>query len=114
MDIPNALFMHAIEADLEELYGYHAGVDMSKPAMAIMDQVVVDPKVLMDVVQRRLEAREPLPFRELVVVRPPHGDVHHGLVIVEFLDHRSMEIVNVEFWILHKILTSKPRITHSV
>ena len=38
MDIPNALFMHAIEADLEELYGYHAGVDMSKPAMAIMDE----------------------------------------------------------------------------
>jgi formate dehydrogenase subunit beta len=38
MDIPNALFMHAIEADLEELYGYHAGEDMSLPAMAIMDE----------------------------------------------------------------------------
>ncbi len=34
MDIPNALFMHAIEADLEELYGYHAGEDMSLPAVA--------------------------------------------------------------------------------
>jgi formate dehydrogenase (coenzyme F420) beta subunit len=38
MDIPNALFMHAIEADLEELYGYHAGQDMSKPVMAIMKE----------------------------------------------------------------------------
>lgn len=38
MDIPNALFMHAIKADLEELYGYHAGVDMSRPAMAIMEE----------------------------------------------------------------------------
>ena len=38
MDIPNALFMHALEADLEELYGYHAGEDMSLPVMAIMDE----------------------------------------------------------------------------
>ncbi len=37
MDIPNARFMHTIEADLEALYGYHAGVDMSTPAMAIME-----------------------------------------------------------------------------
>lgn len=38
MDIPNSLFMHAIETDLEELYGYHSGVDMSKPVMALMDE----------------------------------------------------------------------------
>ena len=38
MDIPNALFMHAIEADLEELYGYHSGEDMSMPVMANMDE----------------------------------------------------------------------------
>lgn len=38
MDIPNALFMHSIEADLEELYGYHAGVDMSQPVKAIMNE----------------------------------------------------------------------------
>lgn len=37
MDIPNALFMHAIKTDLEELYGYHSGVDMSRPVMAIME-----------------------------------------------------------------------------
>jgi formate dehydrogenase subunit beta len=37
MDIPNARFMHAIEADLEVLYGYHAGEDMSNPVMAIME-----------------------------------------------------------------------------
>jgi hypothetical protein len=30
--------MHAIEADLEELYGYHAGEDMSLPAVAIMEE----------------------------------------------------------------------------
>ena len=38
MDIPNALFMHAIETDLEDLYGYHAGEDMSRPSLAIMDE----------------------------------------------------------------------------
>ncbi len=38
MDIPNALFMHAIKTDLEELYGYHSGVDMSRPVMAIMEE----------------------------------------------------------------------------
>jgi formate dehydrogenase subunit beta len=38
MDIPNALFMHAIEADLEALYGYHAGEDMSRPILAIMEE----------------------------------------------------------------------------
>jgi hypothetical protein len=27
--------MHAIEADLEELYGYHAGEDVSQPAVSI-------------------------------------------------------------------------------
>ena len=41
MDIPNALFMHAIEADLEELYGYHAGEDMSLPVKAIMNEPYV-------------------------------------------------------------------------
>jgi formate dehydrogenase subunit beta len=41
MDIPNALFMHAIEADLEALYGYHAGEDMSMPVAAIME----DPEI---------------------------------------------------------------------
>ncbi|HWQ18152.1 MAG TPA: Coenzyme F420 hydrogenase/dehydrogenase, beta subunit C-terminal domain, partial [Methanotrichaceae archaeon] len=34
MDIPNARLMHAIQSDLEELYGYHAGEDMSRPVMA--------------------------------------------------------------------------------
>jgi formate dehydrogenase subunit beta len=38
VDIPNALFMHAIEADLEALYGYHAGEDMSRPVAAIMEE----------------------------------------------------------------------------
>ncbi len=38
MDIPNSLFMHAIEADLEALYGYHAGEDMLPPKLAIMKE----------------------------------------------------------------------------
>ena len=38
MDIPNALFMHAIQSDLEALYGYHAGEDMSRPVMAVMEE----------------------------------------------------------------------------
>jgi len=38
MDTPNAKFMHAIEADLEELYGYHAGEDMSLPIWAIINE----------------------------------------------------------------------------
>jgi formate dehydrogenase (coenzyme F420) beta subunit len=38
MDIANARFMHAIEADLEAIYGYHAGEDMSRPIMAIMNE----------------------------------------------------------------------------
>jgi len=38
MDIPNALFMHAIQSDLEALYGYHAGEDLSRPSMAIMEE----------------------------------------------------------------------------
>lgn len=37
MDIPNSLFMHAIAVELEEMYGYHAGVDMSIPAIALME-----------------------------------------------------------------------------
>lgn len=38
MDIPNSLFMHAIAVDLEKIYGYHAGEDMSIPAVAIMKE----------------------------------------------------------------------------
>jgi formate dehydrogenase subunit beta len=36
MDIPNARIMHAIATDLEELYGYRAGEDMSRPKIALM------------------------------------------------------------------------------
>ena len=36
MDIPNSLIMHAIAADLQELYGYRAGEDMSRPKIALM------------------------------------------------------------------------------
>lgn len=38
MDIPNALFMHAIQSDLEALYGYHSEEDMLRPLKAIMKE----------------------------------------------------------------------------
>jgi formate dehydrogenase subunit beta len=37
MDIPNALIMHAIATDLQELYGYDAGQDMSLPAISLLE-----------------------------------------------------------------------------
>jgi formate dehydrogenase subunit beta len=40
MDIPNARIMHAIATDLQELYGYKAGEDMSRPKISLMK----DPK----------------------------------------------------------------------
>ena len=46
MEIPNARFMHAIEADLEALYGYHAGEDMSRPIIAIMEEPEKMPSIL--------------------------------------------------------------------
>lgn len=36
MDIPNAEIMHAVATDLQELYGYRAGEDMSEPRIALM------------------------------------------------------------------------------
>ena len=38
MDIPNSLIMHSIARDLEDLYGYHAGKDMSTPAISRLDK----------------------------------------------------------------------------
>jgi formate dehydrogenase subunit beta len=37
MDIPNALFMHAMAVELQEAYGYEAGVDLSIPKVAPLE-----------------------------------------------------------------------------
>ncbi|WP_440948838.1 4Fe-4S dicluster domain-containing protein [Methanosarcina sp. T3] len=34
MDIPNALFMHSLAVELQELYGYRAGEDISLPKVS--------------------------------------------------------------------------------
>uniref|UniRef100_UPI0034E21A47 Coenzyme F420 hydrogenase/dehydrogenase, beta subunit C-terminal domain n=1 Tax=Methanothrix sp. TaxID=90426 RepID=UPI0034E21A47 len=38
MDIPNALFMHALQVDLEEMFGYKPGVDMTLPVLALVEE----------------------------------------------------------------------------
>ncbi|RXE56477.1 formate dehydrogenase [Methanoculleus taiwanensis] len=38
MDIPNALFMHALQTDLEEMFGQKPGVDMTLPILALVDE----------------------------------------------------------------------------
>ncbi|MDN7023927.1 formate dehydrogenase [Methanoculleus sp. FWC-SCC1] len=38
MDIPNALFMHALQVDLEEMFGQKPGVDMTLPILALVDE----------------------------------------------------------------------------
>ncbi|KKG13275.1 formate dehydrogenase [Methanosarcina sp. 2.H.T.1A.6] len=37
MDIPNALFMHSFAVELQELYGYRAGEDLSLPTVAPLE-----------------------------------------------------------------------------
>jgi len=37
MDIPNALFMHSFAVELQELYGYQAGQDLSVPNLAPLE-----------------------------------------------------------------------------
>ena len=38
MDIPNSLFMHALQVDLEEMFGHTPGVDMSLPVLALVEE----------------------------------------------------------------------------
>jgi formate dehydrogenase subunit beta len=38
MDIPNALFMHALQVDLQEMFGYVPGVDMTLPVLALVEE----------------------------------------------------------------------------
>ncbi|MFA6672232.1 MAG: Coenzyme F420 hydrogenase/dehydrogenase, beta subunit C-terminal domain, partial [Methanoculleus sp.] len=38
MDIPNALFMHALQADMEQMFGHTPGVDMELPVLALVEE----------------------------------------------------------------------------
>jgi formate dehydrogenase subunit beta len=38
MDIRNSLFMHALQADLEKMFGHVPGVDMSLPILALVEE----------------------------------------------------------------------------
>jgi formate dehydrogenase subunit beta len=38
MDIRNALFMHALQTDLEKMFGHTPGVDMSLPVLALVEE----------------------------------------------------------------------------
>ena len=38
MDIPNSLFMHALQVDLEDMFGHTPGVDMELPVLALVEE----------------------------------------------------------------------------
>ncbi|QSZ66618.1 formate dehydrogenase [Methanofollis aquaemaris] len=38
MDIPNSLFMHALQVDLQEMFGFVPGVDMTLPLLALVEE----------------------------------------------------------------------------
>ena len=38
MDIPNSLFMHALQVDLQDMFGHTPGVDMELPVLALVEE----------------------------------------------------------------------------
>ena len=38
MDIPNALFMHAQQVELEKMFGHVPGVNMNLPLLALVEE----------------------------------------------------------------------------
>jgi len=38
MEIPNSLFMHALQVDLQEMFGHTPGVDMELPVLALVEE----------------------------------------------------------------------------
>lgn len=38
MDIPNSLFMHAMQVDLQDMFGHTPGVDMELPVLALVEE----------------------------------------------------------------------------
>ena len=38
MDIPNALFMHALQMEMQEMFGYEPGVNMELPVLAFVEE----------------------------------------------------------------------------
>ena len=38
MDIPNALFMHGLQVELEKMFGFTPGVNMDLPLLALVEE----------------------------------------------------------------------------
>jgi len=38
MDIPNALFMHSLQAEMEKMFGFTPGVNMDLPVLALVEE----------------------------------------------------------------------------
>ena len=38
MDIPNSLFMHSLQVELEKMFGFTPGVDMKLPLLALVEE----------------------------------------------------------------------------
>ena len=38
MDIPNALFMHALQLEMQEMFGYEPGVNLDLPVLALVEE----------------------------------------------------------------------------
>jgi formate dehydrogenase subunit beta len=38
VEIPNSVFMHALQVDLEEMFGFHPGEDMTPPVLALVEE----------------------------------------------------------------------------
>ena len=42
MDIPNALFMHAQQVELEKMFGHKPGYDMTMPVLSYAEEMEED------------------------------------------------------------------------
>lgn len=38
MDIPNALFMHSLQVEMEKMFGFAPGVNMDLPILALVEE----------------------------------------------------------------------------
>ena len=38
MDIPNSLFMHALQVEMEKMFGFIPGVNMDLPVLALVEE----------------------------------------------------------------------------
>lgn len=38
MDIPNALYMHSLQMEMQEMFGYEPGVNLDLPVLALVEE----------------------------------------------------------------------------